>query len=100
MSSEVLNIALFTVICAALATALMLVPGIAVAWLLARRSFPGKAVVETFVSLPLVVPPVARMSFSACCDSWAVSLVARTPSAPLVLLRSVESPQIRYPAGC
>jgi molybdate transport system permease protein len=59
MSSEVLNIALFTIVCAALATALMLVPGIAVAWLLARHSFPGKAVVETVVSLPLVVPPVA-----------------------------------------
>jgi molybdate transport system permease protein len=59
MSGEVLDIALFTVVCALLATALMLVPGIAVAWLLARHRFPGKAVVETLVSLPLVVPPVA-----------------------------------------
>src|SRR5678816_2926914 len=37
----------------------MLVPGIAVAWLLARRDFPGKSLVETLVSLPLVMPPVA-----------------------------------------
>src|SRR5258706_8756227 len=37
----------------------MLVPGVAVAWLLARRQFPGKALVETAVSLPLVMPPVA-----------------------------------------
>ena len=59
MTSEVADIALFTVICAAAATALMLVPGVAVAWLLARRRFPGKALVETVVSLPLVVPPVA-----------------------------------------
>ena len=29
------------------------------AWLLARRSFPGRNVVETLVSLPLVLPPVA-----------------------------------------
>jgi molybdate transport system permease protein len=59
MRSEVADIALFTVLCAGAATAVMLVPGIAVAWLLARRRFPGKAVVETLVSLPLVVPPVA-----------------------------------------
>lgn len=59
MTSEVAEIALFTLVAAAAATALMLVPGIAIAWLLARRSFPGKALVETLVSLPLVVPPVA-----------------------------------------
>tara|TARA_B100000586_G_scaffold141133_1_gene102221 strand:- start:3379 stop:3978 length:600 start_codon:yes stop_codon:yes gene_type:complete len=33
--------------------------GIAVAWLLARWTFPGKTALETFVSLPLVLPPVA-----------------------------------------
>ena len=33
-------------------------PGIAVAWLLARREFPGKALVDGIVHLPLVVPPV------------------------------------------
>jgi len=32
--------------------------GIAVAWLLARRRFPGKALFEGLVHLPLVVPPV------------------------------------------
>jgi molybdate transport system permease protein len=41
------------------ATLLVLPFGIATAWLLARRSFPGKALIETAVSLPLVVPPVA-----------------------------------------
>jgi molybdate transport system permease protein len=30
-----------------------------VAWWLARRTFPGKTLVETLVSLPLVLPPVA-----------------------------------------
>ena len=29
------------------------------AWLLARHEWPGKSLVETFVSLPLVMPPVA-----------------------------------------
>jgi molybdate transport system permease protein len=49
----------FTVVCAFAATALMLPPGVLVAWALARRPFPGRALVETFVSLPLVMPPVA-----------------------------------------
>jgi len=39
-------------------TLLILLPGVALAWLLARRQWPGKALVETFVSLPLVLPPV------------------------------------------
>lgn len=32
--------------------------GLATAWLLARRNFPGKAIVDGIVHLPLVVPPV------------------------------------------
>lgn len=32
--------------------------GIACAWLLARRDFPGKALVDGLVHLPLVLPPV------------------------------------------
>ena len=49
----------FTVVCAAGATALVVPPGVVIAWLLARRKFPGRSLVETFVSLPLVMPPVA-----------------------------------------
>jgi molybdate transport system permease protein len=59
MSREIAEIATFTTLAAGAATLLMLGPGVGLAWLLARRSFPGKAIVETFVSLPLVVPPVA-----------------------------------------
>jgi len=44
---------------ALLAVAINLVPGVALAWLLARRAWPGKALVETVVTLPLVLPPVA-----------------------------------------
>ena len=36
----------------------ILVPGIAVAWLLARHEFRGKAVLDGLVHLPLVLPPV------------------------------------------
>jgi molybdate transport system permease protein len=59
MSREIADIAIFTTLAAGAATLLMLPPGVALAWVLARRQFPGKAVVETLVSLPLVVPPVA-----------------------------------------
>ena len=37
----------------------ILLPGIAIAWLLARRDFPGKALLDGFVHLPLVLSPVA-----------------------------------------
>jgi molybdate transport system permease protein len=56
---ETWQIARFTVVMASLATTLVLPPAIAIGWLLARRSFPGKALIETIVSLPLVLPPVA-----------------------------------------
>jgi len=56
---EIWRITWFTVACAAAATALILPPGVVLAWLLARRKFPGRVLIETFVSLPLVMPPVA-----------------------------------------
>jgi molybdate transport system permease protein len=59
MSGEVWQIVLFTLKVSALSTLLILPVGIAAAWLLARRDFPGKALVETTVMLPLFVPPVA-----------------------------------------
>lgn len=42
----------------AAAILLSLPAGVALGWLLARKTFPGKAAVETLVSLPLVLPPV------------------------------------------
>jgi molybdate transport system permease protein len=59
MSAEAWQITWFTVGVAALSTLAILPPGIALAWLLARRDWPGKSVVETLVALPLVIPPVA-----------------------------------------
>jgi molybdate transport system permease protein len=53
------HITWFTVATAALATVLMLPPGLALAWLLARGRFRGRVLLETVVSLPLVMPPVA-----------------------------------------
>lgn len=44
---------------AALSTLLIIPPGLAIAWLLARKRWRGKSLVETLVALPLVMPPVA-----------------------------------------
>jgi molybdate transport system permease protein len=49
----------FTVWVAALSTVIILPFGLALAWVLARGDWPGKSLVETFVTLPLVMPPVA-----------------------------------------
>src|SRR5262245_25780278 len=43
---------------ASVATLTSLPIGIALAWLLARRRFPGKSVLDGLVHLPLVMPPV------------------------------------------
>lgn len=59
MSPETWFIARFTVLMALLATMLVLPPAIAIGWLLARKQFPGKTLLETIASLPLVLPPVA-----------------------------------------
>ncbi len=49
----------FTAWVAALSTVIILPFGLAIAWLRARYSWPGKSLVETLVTLPLVLPPVA-----------------------------------------
>ena len=49
----------FTLAVCALSTVLILPIGIALAWPLARYRWPGKLIVETIVTLPLVLPPVA-----------------------------------------
>ena len=59
MPSDVWQVASFTLAVAFAATLLMLPPGVLIAWLLARHRFTGHTLVETAVSLPLVMPPVA-----------------------------------------
>jgi len=59
MNAEAWQILGFTAWVSALSTLVILPFGLAVAWLLARFQWPGKSIVETLVSLPLVMPPVA-----------------------------------------
>jgi molybdate transport system permease protein len=59
MSAEDWQLVWFTGWVSALSTLAILPPGLAIAWLLARRDWRGKSIVETLISLPLVMPPVA-----------------------------------------
>ena len=59
MDSEARRIIWFTLAVALASTALILGPAVALAWALARREWRGKSLVETLISLPLVMPPVA-----------------------------------------
>lgn len=56
---DVWQITWFTLGAAALATLVMVPPGLLIAWVLARGRFPGRLLLDTLVSLPLVMPPVA-----------------------------------------
>jgi molybdate transport system permease protein len=59
MSAEEWQIVWFTAWVSGLSTIVILPFGLCAAWLLARYDWPGKSLVETFISLPLVMPPVA-----------------------------------------
>jgi molybdate transport system permease protein len=59
LSREEWEVVFFSLRMAATSTLLIVVPGVFLAWLLARRRFFGKTIVETLVALPLVIPPVA-----------------------------------------
>jgi molybdate transport system permease protein len=59
MSAEDWRIVGFTAWVATLSVICILPIGVPLAWLLARREWRGKSVVEALVTLPLVLPPVA-----------------------------------------
>lgn len=59
MSAATLAALVLTAKVALVATLIVLPPGIALGWVLARRAVPGKALIETLTALPLVLPPTA-----------------------------------------
>ena len=59
MTVEAWQVVWFTAWVSALSTLIILPFGLGAAWLLARRDWFGKSIVETIISLPLVLPPVA-----------------------------------------
>ena len=58
MNHEEWQLIAFTARMAVLSTLLVLPVGLALAWCLARLKWRGKALLETIVTLPLVLPPV------------------------------------------
>lgn len=58
LSQAELDAILISLKIAGVAVGWILVPGIAIAWLMARREFRGKAVLDGVLHLPLVLPPV------------------------------------------
>ena len=59
LTADEAGVVLFTLQVAALATVLLLPPGLAAALALARYRGPGKGALETLLSLPLILPPTA-----------------------------------------
>ena len=57
-SDEVGQALTLSLVCASLATAVCLVLGIPLAWLLARGDLPGRGLLRALVIVPLVLPPV------------------------------------------
>ncbi|MGW0802476.1 molybdate ABC transporter permease subunit [Nonomuraea sp. NPDC002799] len=55
---QVLEALRLSLLCASVATAVCLLLGVPLAWLLARVSFPGRRLVRALVTVPLVLPPV------------------------------------------
>jgi molybdate transport system permease protein len=55
---EILDALRLSLVSATLATALCLVLGVPLAWMLARAAFPGRRLVRALVTVPLVLPPV------------------------------------------
>ena len=41
-----------------LSTLLIILPGIFVGWILAKKNFLGKTIIDSFIHLPLVIPPI------------------------------------------
>ncbi len=87
---------------ALLAVGLMLIPGVAIAWYLARRRSPLAFVVENVVQLPLVLPPVVTglvllvvlgpegpigrtLGLQIAFSSWAAALAAGIMAFPLLV---------------
>jgi molybdate transport system permease protein len=58
-AAELAEITGLTLRVAVVATAAILIPGVATGLLLARRRFRGKAVAQAVIALPMVLPPVA-----------------------------------------
>ena len=99
-ATQALVLSLWT---ATMATALSLVIGVPLAWVLARTSFPGQRLLRALVTLPLVLPPVVggvalllafgRTGFAGrLLDSWFGLTIPFTPVAGVMAQTFVAMP--------
>jgi molybdate transport system permease protein len=59
LTAEEWQVVFFTLAACAASTLLILPFGLAMAWLLAKKRWRGKTLVESILTIPLVIPPVA-----------------------------------------
>jgi molybdate transport system permease protein len=85
------------------ATAISLVFGLWLAWLLACRNFPGKEVIQAVATLPYALPPLIALTYcvmtlahSRYAFTWHIGLVAGTVGVfPLIVRGSRRAFQTR-----
>src|SRR6266480_4556790 len=99
-ATQALTLSLWT---ASVSTAISLVIGVPLAWVLARSSFPGQRLLRALVTLPLVLPPVVGgvallLAFSRTgivgryLDSWFGLTIPFTPLAVVMAETFVAMP--------
>ena len=99
-ATQALTLSLWT---ATVSTAISLVIGVPLAWVLARTSFPGQRLIRALVTLPLVLPPVVggvalllafgRTGFvGRYLDSWFGLTIPFTPLAVVMAETFVAMP--------
>jgi molybdate transport system permease protein len=96
MTADDFRLILFTLGVSAAAIVVSLPFGLALGWCLARKQWPGKALVETLVMLPLVVPPVVtglvllklfgkKGPFGRLLDQWSIEIIFTWKAVVLAL---------------
>jgi len=96
MTADDFRLILFTLGVSAAAVGMSLPFGLALGWCLARKQWPGKALVETLVMLPLVVPPVVtglvllklfgkKGPFGGLLDRWGIEIIFTWKAVVLAL---------------
>jgi molybdate transport system permease protein len=96
MTADDFRLILFTLGVSAAAIVVSLPFGLALGWWLARKQWPGKALVETLVMLPLVVPPVVtglvllklfgkKGPFGSLLDKWGIEIIFTWKAVVLAL---------------
>jgi len=91
------------------ALALAFLPALGLAWLMARRQFPGKALLNTLCLSPLVLPPVVTgwlllkgahwVGWGVAFTPWAAVIAAAVVGFPLLLILTrgaIEGVDVRF----